>query len=138
MSPGVAPAAGVEAASASDPLSAEEGRTAAASAFDAGEECSAPLSRLALGVWSEASPRTWCSASGESFKVTTKELGVSLEVLARLERPLVEPAGGMMEAKRGREGEPRVVVFEEFGDGREIDRGGDRDVDVSTARKMGV
>lgn len=51
VSPGVAPLAGVEVASASEALSAEDGRTTGTSVDEAGEERSAPLSATAsLGV----------------------------------------------------------------------------------------
>lgn len=43
VSSGVAPVAGVELASASEPLSAEDGRTGGSSADEAGEGCSVPL-----------------------------------------------------------------------------------------------
>lgn len=97
---GVAPAAGVEFASALESLSAEEGRTAGTSVDEAGEERSRPLpgGKRFEGFRSVALSMKDCSMSGDSLRVTIRELGVFLEPL---ERPLgVEPAAGMM-SERG-------------------------------------
>ena len=100
VSAGVAPAAGVEFASALESLSAEEGRTAGTSLDEAGEKRSTPLAGgdRCEGFRSVALSMTDSSMSGDSFRVTTRELGGFLEPL---ERPLgVEPAG-MMAERRG-------------------------------------
>ena len=103
MSPGVAPVAGVEIASASEPLSAEDGRAAVTSVDEAGEERSFALSTLSLvvarvGLRSAASVVNRRSTSDDSLRVTTRELVAFLEALARLARPLVvEPAPGIVE-----------------------------------------
>lgn len=101
MSAGVAPVAGVEFPSALESFSAEEGRTAGVSVDEAGEECSTPLpgedgfAVLRSGVL----PMKDCSTSGDSLRVTIKELDVVLEPF---ERPLgVEPPAAMMSERRG-------------------------------------
>lgn len=98
VSPGVAPVAGVEAASALESLSAEEGRTAGASVEESGEERSLALSFGAEfeALRSEALSPKACSASGASFSVTTKLLEAFLAGPALLARPPVEElAAGM-------------------------------------------
>jgi hypothetical protein len=95
VSPGVAPVAGVEVASASDALSADEGRGTGTSEDEAGEECSLILSSVGVGVagFRSAGSRKRCSKSGESFSVRTRELaGLAA---ARLERPFGVLAGMM-------------------------------------------
>lgn len=105
VSPGVAPAAGVEAASASEALSAEEGRTAGRSAADeAGEERSAALISgglfwLVLDLLLGLPPTMARRDSGGSFRTTIKEsLAEFLEPPVRPARPLVdvEVAAGMV------------------------------------------
>lgn len=96
MSPAVAPVAGVEVASASEPLSAEEGRTAGTPADEAGEERSCALSRMAGkdALRSAASPVNCWRMFGGNFRVTISELA-GLEPAARLARPAVDEPAGM-------------------------------------------
>lgn len=100
MSPGVAPVAGVEFASAFDSASAEEGRAAGASVEEAGEDCSVALSGLDVGSGVLVSGESGVSsincrkALGASLRVTSSVVGAFFAAPARLERPLgVEPAG---------------------------------------------
>lgn len=84
-------------ASALESLSAEEGRMAGTSLDEAGERRSTPLAGgdRCEGFRSVELSMTDCSMSGDSFRVTTRELGGFFEPL---ERPLgVEPAGMMAE-----------------------------------------
>ena len=87
----VAPVAGVELASASEPLSAEDGRTVGSSADEAGEELSLDL---VLGVlfWLLLGLANCWRASPDSLRTTIKELG---EFLAPRERPFGVAAGMM-------------------------------------------
>jgi hypothetical protein len=113
VSPGVAPVAGVEFASAFDSASAEDGRAAGASVEEAGEDCSVALSGLDVGSGvfvsgdSGVSSMNCRKASGASFRVTSSVVGAFFAAPARLERPLgVEPAG-MVDAEKGRGDEGR-------------------------------
>jgi hypothetical protein len=100
VSPGVAPVAGVEFASAFDSASAEDGRAAGASVEEAGEDCSVALSGLDVGSGVLVSGESGVSsincrkALGASLRVTSSVVGAFFAAPARLERPLgVEPAG---------------------------------------------
>ena len=100
VSPGVAPVAGVEFASAFESASAEDGRAAGASVEEAGEDCSVALSRLGVGSGVLVSEESGVSsmnrrkALGASLRVTSSVVGAFFAAPARLERPLeVEPAG---------------------------------------------
>lgn len=125
VSPGVAPVAGVEFASAFDSASAEDGRAAGASVEEAGEDCSVGLSGLDVGsgVWVLVSGESGVSsmncrrASGASLRVTRSVVGAFFVAPARLERPLgVEPAGMVdAEKRRGNEGTRRWIRGEVVG-----------------------
>jgi hypothetical protein len=99
VSPGVAPVAGVEVASASEALSADDGRGTGTSEDEAGEECSGSLilSSVGMGVagFRSAGSKKRCSRSGDSFSVRTRELTGLAAAAARLERPFGVPAGMM-------------------------------------------
>lgn len=88
--------AGVEVASASEALSAEEGRATGTSVDEAGDERSLIIFSVAgiVGFCSGKSEslRKRCRRSGDNFNVTRSELA-DLEPVARLERPFVVPAG---------------------------------------------
>lgn len=99
VSPGVTPVAGVESASGSEALSAEEGRGAGGSLDEAGEERSRFFSVVdgvdvvIAGLRSSGVLEKRCRRSGDSFNVRTRVL-VGLIAPARLERPFV--AAGMV------------------------------------------
>lgn len=92
VSPAVAPVAGVERASASEPLSAEDGRTGGSSADEAGDELSLVL-MLGVLFWLSlilGLANCW-RVSPDSFRTTIKELD---EFLAPArERPFGVAAG---------------------------------------------
>ena len=112
VSPGVAPVAGVEVASRSEPLSADEGRTGAVPADEAGEERSWVFARrVGLdGLRSGPSAANCWRTAGGSFKVIINE-PADLDPAARLARPAVEAAGIMTDVfgrvRDGREGKWR-------------------------------
>lgn len=103
--------AGVEVASASEALSAEDGRTTGTSVEEAGEERSALLSARAslVTLCSGVSVGNCCKSFGDNLKVTTSDKRAFLEVLTRLARPLDGAAGMMDEGLEDDGGNPRPL-----------------------------